>query len=450
MLQNQRFCVIEDDEIMRESLRDRFELEGFECDCFATAKEAMEQIGRKHYKVIISDIRLPDMNGEELFKQLIAREPFLPPWLFITAYGTVDRAVSLLKLGATDYITKPFDLDELIEKLQSLSSHPNQSFVPEIAPILGISSTMRKITETLPRLAKQANRILITGESGVGKEVVAREIHRLNPKRAEHPFVAVNCGALPENLLEAELFGFEKGAFTGAFRNKKGLFEQAHKGTLFLDEIGDMPKAMQVKLLRALQEQRVTRIGGEEEIPVDIHLICATHQDLKTMVEQGAFREDLFYRIHLIHLRIPPLRERKEDILWLAQRFLEEYASQACECRKLITAEIEQLMLSHPWPGNVRELRNAIERACILSEGGKLESHALFDQSAQQTQSLLCESDNLSGFLHTCERSFILQAITRHNWHMGQTAQHLGISRKNLWEKMKKLGISADVAVDSE
>jgi len=341
-------------------------------------------------------------------------------------------------------------LDELIEKLQSFSSHPNQNFAPEIAPVLGISSTMRKITETLPRLAKLASRILITGESGVGKEVIAREIHRLNPKRAEQPFVAINCGALPENLLEAELFGFEKGAFTGAFRSKKGLFEQAHKGTLFLDEIGDMPKAMQVKLLRALQEQRVTPIGGEKEIPVDIHLICATHQDLKAMVEKGTFREDLFYRIHLIHLRIPPLRERKEDILWLAQRFFQEYASQAGACRKPITDEIERLLLSHHWPGNVRELRNAIERACILSEGDELEPHNLFDQSTQQTQSVLCESNDLSGFLHTCERSFILQAVTRHNGQMGQTAQHLGISRKNLWEKMKKLGISANVVEDLE
>lgn len=450
MLQNQRLCVIEDDAIMRESLCDRFELEGFECDCFATAGGAMEHIGSKPYTVVISDIHLPDLNGEELFQQLLAREPFLPPWLFITAYGAIDRAVNLLKLGAADYITKPFDLDELIEKLQSISSHPKQNFVPEIAPILGISPIMRNIAETLPRLAKQANRILITGESGVGKEVVAREIHRLDPRRAEHPFVAVNCGALPESLLEAELFGFEKGAFTGAFRNKKGVFEQAHKGTLFLDEIGDMPKAMQVKLLRAIQEQRVTRIGGEEDIPVDIRLICATHQDLKAMVEHGTFREDLFYRIHVIHLRIPPLRERREDILWLAHRFLEGYASQACEGRKMITAEVERLMLSHPWRGNVRELRHAIERACILSEGGEVEPNALFDQSEQQTQSLPCGSGSLAGFIHACERSFILQALTCHDWHIGQTAQSLGISRKNLWEKMKKLGISANVAGDSE
>lgn len=448
MHKKQHFCVIEDDEIMRESLCDRFELEGFECDCFTTAASAMEKIGRKRYGVIISDIRLPDLSGEEMFQQLRSQETLLPPWLFITAYGSIERAVSLLKLGVADYITKPFDLDELIEKLRILSTHQGQNGIPGFEPTLGISPAMRKIEEMLPRLARQANRILITGNSGVGKEIVAHEIHRLDPVRSDHPFVAVNCGALPDTLLEAELFGYEKGAFTGALRTKMGLFEQASGGTLFLDEIGDMPAAMQVKLLRIIQEQRVTRIGGKGSIPVNIKLICATHRDLKAMVEQGSFREDLFYRIHLIHIRIPPLNERREDILWLARRFLEECTSQFPQERKVITLEVERLLLAYPWRGNARELKHAIERACILSEGPELDPYALFDQSVQTAHVSCDESNDLAGFLQACERSYLIQALIRHGWHISRTAGALGISRKNLWEKMKKLDISANTVGD--
>jgi len=252
-------CLVEDDDIMGESLVDRFALEGFSCDWHKSAQSAACDLKEKRYDVVVSDIRLPDRDGDELFEKLQAEQLYVPPWIFITGYGTIERAIALMKLGATDYVTKPFDLDQLVAKLRAyIPSSPHD----ERLPTLGLSPGMRRVEDTLPRLATQSTTVLITGQSGVGKEVVAREIHRLDKLRAGKPFIAVNCGGIPENLLEAELFGHERGAFTGAMRLKRGLLEQATGGTLFLDEIGDMPLAMQVKLLRVLQERTVTRLGG--------------------------------------------------------------------------------------------------------------------------------------------------------------------------------------------
>ncbi len=311
---------------MGETLADRFQLEGFACDWHTTARSAANGLASKRYDVVVSDIRLPDQNGDTLFEELQAKAVHMPPWIFITGYGTIERAISLTRLGASDYITKPFDLDQLIEKLKL---HIPPSLLDSRSPSLGLSPGMRRVEELLPRLAAQATTVLITGQSGVGKEVVAREIHRLDPKRSAAQFVAVNCGGIPENLLEAELFGHERGAFTGAARQKRGLVEQAAGGTLFLDEIGDMPIAMQVKLLRVLQERSVRRIGAEHAIPVDFRLICATHRDLRKLVEAHQFREDLFYRINVVHVKVPPLRDRPEDIIWYARRFLKEIAQEA-------------------------------------------------------------------------------------------------------------------------
>ena len=436
-----RLCLVEDDAIMGESLCDRFALEGFDCDWFTHAADAHSKIGSMRYAAIISDIRLPDMGGDELFQQVLARETYLPPWLFITAYGAVDRAVALLKLGAADYITKPFDLDQLIEKLKGLTLVPQRQCDPAPdTPRLGLSQAMRKIEAMLPRLAQQANTILLTGESGVGKEVVAREIHRLDPETVDQPFIAVNCGAITESLLETEIFGHEKGAFTGAARARKGVFEQADGGTLFLDEIGDMPLIMQVKLLRAIQERYVVRVGGERPVPVNLRLICATHRDLKTLVMEGSFREDLFYRIHVIHLKIPPVRDRKDDILWFANRFLEEFCA-VHGTRGELSSEVQQMLFHHTWPGNLRELKHAIERACILSQGETLDPSCLFDETDPGTGEHANFAANLGQYLESCERNHILQALAKHTGHIGKTAASLGISRKNLWEKMNKLSI---------
>ena len=450
-------CLIEDDEIMGESLCDRFSLEGLQVEWHRTGTDALRAINNKNYDLVISDIHLPDLNGEELFEKLLQEKQALPPFIFITGYGSIDRAVRLLKQGASDYISKPFDLDQLVEKICQLCPLPETVLqASAYLNILGISPAMRNIEESIPRLAHLANTVLITGESGVGKEHVAQLIHRHTRGGAEDkPFVPVNCGAITETLLESELFGYEKGAFTGAARTHKGVFEQAHGGTLFLDEIGEMPLSMQVKLLRAIQERRIVRIGGETPIPVDVRLICATSRDLKKMVEEGTFREDLYYRVHVIRLRIPPLRERKEDILWFARLFLQQCAAQHGEESRFISPLAERALLNHPWPGNLRELIHSIERACILSRQNELEPSSFFDDapttdeanhstaSRQQSEEAASEG-SLAVYLRDCERKFILRVLERNQWHIGQTSASLGISRKNLWEKMKKLDIHAD------
>lgn len=263
--------------------------------------------------------------------------------------------------------------------------------------------------------------------------MVARAFHRLAPEGDGAPFIAVNCAAIPETLLEAELFGHEKGAFTGANRVRKGVFEQAGGGTLFLDEIGDMPLAMQVKLLRVLQERRVTRLGSEKSVPVDLRLISATHQDLKKLVTQGRFREDLYYRLDVIHVHIPPLRQRREDILWLARRFLHEAAPD-----KRFSGEAEQALLTYDWPGNARELKHAVERVAILSDGDMVGPSVLFGDEDSETD---LPATSLADFISQSEKRYISKALEDHDGHLGRTAGALGISRKNLWEKMKKLGL---------
>ena len=435
-------CLVEDDEIMGESLCDRFRLEGFDVDWHRRAADAQHAIGRAPYAVVISDIRLPDFSGETLFTRLRDASSELPPFVFITGFGSIERAVALLKMGAADYVTKPFDLDELVLKVRQLAQ-ARAGCADAAAPgmRLGVSAAMQKIEATLPRLAEHASTVLITGESGVGKERLALQLHGLAARGAQQPFVAVNCGAITETLIESELFGHEKGAFTGALRTRKGVFEQAHGGTLFLDEIGDMPLVMQVKLLRALQERRVVRVGGETQIRVDVRIICATNQDLRARVEEGRFREDLFYRINVIHLHIPLLRERREDILWFARQFLREFSEQHGGTKRILSAAAEQALVNYPWPGNLRELRHCIERACILSTPATLEPASLFENWPENALEQANAADTLDQYIRECERGYIQQALQRCHGQIGHTATYLGISRKNLWEKMKRLQI---------
>ena len=434
-----RICLIEDDPIMGEALADRLDLEGFSCDWFRTGRAAIIPINSKPYDVVVSDIRLPDVDGEQLFTELIESGITLPPFVFITGHGAIDSAVRLLRLGAEDYLTKPFDVEMLLGKLKSICER--QRPLARQTPVLGISAAMRRITDMLPRFATRAGTVLLTGESGVGKEVVARALHRLRTGDDGSPFIAVNCGALTETLIEAELFGHEKGAFTGALKTRKGFFEQANGGTLFLDEIGDMPLAMQVRLLRAIQERKIVRVGGEEEIPVEIKLVCATHQDLLQMVKAGQFREDLYYRINVVHIMIPPLRDRKEDILWLSQIFLDTQSDQGIPRRSLHPLA-EQALLDYPWPGNVRELKNCIERASIISQQPILTAQSLFESAMQFDNGADMKDDTLNTYLHACEKRYIERALLGKGGKIADTAAALGISRKNLWEKMHKLGIS--------
>ncbi len=434
-----KICLIEDDEIMGESLIDRFDLEGFDHDWHRTGNDALAALRSRHYAVALSDIRLPDIRGDVLFKQLLSEHVRLPPFVFITGQGDIDNAVSLLKHGAQDYITKPFDLDALIEKLRNLTA-PVRDLG---AGGLGTSLAMRQIETMLERLGSSTASVLITGESGVGKERIAQALHQRTDSAS--PFIAVNCGALTESLLEAELFGYEKGAFTGAGRTKKGVFEQADGGTLFLDEIGDMPLSMQVKLLRALEERSIVRVGGETSIPVSIRLICATHQILQERVASGSFREDLYYRINVVELRIPPLRERPEDILPLAQSLLAEIASARGRIAPGLTPAAEHALLNYPWPGNIRELKNALERASLMSDGRFISHDVLFDRPAPKLGALQDVASSLRDYLSECERDFIVRALDACQWQIQSCADSLGISRKNLWEKMRKLGIDKEV-----
>jgi len=421
---------------MGESLTDRFELEGFGYDWHRSGSEALAALRARSYALVISDIRLPDLTGDALFAQLLADGVALPPFIFITGHGDIDSAVRLLKQGALDYITKPFDLDALVEKIQHLAAPPDSGL---IGASLGPSTAMCLVEAMLHRLAASTTSVLITGESGVGKERVARALHQFSGE--DRPFVAVNCGALTETLLEAELFGYEKGAFTGAVRTKKGVFEQADGGVLFLDEIGDMPPAMQVKLLRALQERSITRVGGEALISVNIRLVCATHRDLKERVASGEFREDLYYRINVVQLRVPPLRERREDIRWLARRFLADMVVAGAPVPALSPA-VELALESYPWPGNVRELRNALERAMLMSDGRSIAIEHLFDRPPPFLPGEVQDATStLRDYLAECERDYIVRALDACRWQIQCCADSLGISRKNLWEKMRKLGI---------
>jgi DNA-binding NtrC family response regulator len=445
-----RICLIEDDEILGEALVERFELEGFAHDWFRCGKDALLPLSHKRYSVVLSDINLPDMSGQTLFEGLVAEGRKLPPFVFITGYGAVDVAVSLLKLGAEDYLTKPFDVGKLMEKLHMLCDRagPDESAADGIVdadgPILGISAVMRQIAESVPRLAENSSTVLITGESGVGKEVLAHALHRARYREGEHPFIAVNCGAITETLIESELFGYEKGAFTGAARERKGVFEQADGGTLFLDEIGEMPLAMQVRLLRAIQERAVVRVGGERLIPVNLKLVCATNQDLRAMVERGEFREDLYYRINVIHIPIPPLRERKEDILWLATHFLEEFSRQGGGRLRQLDPAARQTLTDYPWPGNARELKHCLERATVLHHAPLLTEPMLFAGGrVPDAAAAGGGAEKLSDYLCACEKAYIASALDQHGRRIADTAAALGISRKNLWEKMRKLGLES-------
>ena len=435
-----RICLIEDDEIIGEAVSDRFALEGFDCTWFKTGEAARQSLKVDKYSVVISDIMLPDINGEKLFEELRSAGIELPPYIFMTGYGAIDHAVRLLKLGAEDYLTKPVDIRIMIDMVRKICGKTAPGTAnPSGVWALGISSAMRQIEAVLPRLAHDNITVLITGESGVGKEVIARAVHRQRDPQWRLPFVTVNCAAITETLLEAEMFGYVKGAYTGALRDKKGYFEQAEGGTLFLDEIGDMPLSMQVKLLRVIQERKVVRVGAEAQIPVDIHLICATNRNLKKMVETGEFREDLYYRIHVLELEVPALRDRKEDILWLAGLILDDEAIQHGRPRRELSAAAEQALLDNPWKGNIRELKSCLERACILSSQAVLTPEALFhNPNATEKETA---TSSLTDYLGSYERRYIEQILKSNAGRIADTAAALGISRKNLWEKMKKLGI---------
>jgi len=372
-----RILVVDDEASMREMLRIVLRRDGYDVRVAPDGRAAMEMLKREPFDLLLSDIRMPDLSGVEVLRT--AKEVNRDLIVFMmTAFASTSTAVEAMRLGAVDYFTKPFDMDELRLKVrQHLESHRlKQENVllkralharHQFSSIIGNSPAMLAVFRLVETIAQTNSTVLITGESGTGKDMVARAVH-FNSPRASHPFVALNCGAVPETLLESELFGHMRGAFTGADANKKGLIEVAEGGSIFLDEIGEMNATMQVKLLRVLQDRRFRRLGGTEEVQADIRIIAATNQDLPSLVTQGRFREDLFYRINVIPIHLPPLRDRREDIPLLAQHFLEKFATQMNRPIHSISGAAQQRLSAYAWPGNVRELENVIERCVALEQ----------------------------------------------------------------------------------
>lgn len=372
MKRHKRILIVDDEPNIRKILQAAFERAGYQTDAASDGQEAVQMLKAQTFDLMVTDVVMPEMTGVELLTTTKTIAPNMPV-VIMTAYGTIAQAVEAMRAGATDYITKPFDLAALKRSIASLISASNKnkvkSTVEMTSPfdaVVAQSPAMNEVIELVKRVADSRANVLITGESGTGKEVIAKTLHKAS-SRSSAPFVAVSCAAIPETLIEAELFGYEKGAFTGADSPKAGRFELADHGTLFLDEIGELSGAMQVKLLRVLQERVFERLGGQSPIEVDVRLIAATNRDLKQAVAQGLFREDLLFRLEVLHIELPPLRNRPEDIEPLVIRFIEQYAP--INGRKVtgLSAEALERLLAYSWPGNVRELENVIERAIVLA-----------------------------------------------------------------------------------
>lgn len=432
-LDHRIIALVEDDPIMGESLVQRLTLEGTIVRWWRNGREALTEIARQQPEAVVCDIRLPDMTGDAIFRA-VAGGPSAPPFLFITGFGDIDEAVRLMRAGAADYLTKPFDMPVLLDRLSDL--------LPPVAGAegaLGVSDAIRQIERTLLRIARVRSTVLLNGETGVGKEVCARFLHEAS--RAKGPFMAVNCAAIPDNLLEAELFGHERGAFTGAHQRHLGYAERAGEGTLFLDEIGDLAPPLQAKLLRLLEDRHFYRVGGEIPVTFRARIVAATNADLAVKVAAGTFREDLFYRVNVVSVAVPPLRERHADIAWLAARFFDEYAAQSASDLAGISTLAEEALLAHPWPGNVRELRNRVERALALGLGPWLMPGDFFSEAVTGVSDG-ATLPSLEEARMAAERRHIRRALDQTGGEVGQAARLLGVSRTTLWEKMRRLGMS--------
>ena len=433
-LEHRIVALVEDDPIMGESLVQRLALEGTIVRWWKNGREALAEIERERPEAVVCDIRLPDMSGDAIF-HAVASKDSAPPFLFITGFGDIDEAVRLMRAGAADYLTKPFDMPVLLDRLSELLPPP-----AEARAVLGVSEAMQQIERTLLRVARVRATVLLTGETGVGKEVCARFLHEASGARG--PFMAVNCAAIPAELLEAELFGHERGAFTGAHQRHLGYAERAGEGTLFLDEIGDLAQPLQAKLLRLLEDRHFHRVGGEKPVAFSARIVAATNRSLEEKVGAGTFREDLFYRINVVSVAVPPLRHRPDDIAWLAARFFDGFSDQAASDLVGISALAEEALIAHAWPGNIRELRNRVERAVALGLGPWLMPGDFFPE-ALPTIPDGGPLPSLEEARNAAERRHIRRALDETGAEVGQAAKLLGISRTTLWEKMRRLGISA-------
>jgi DNA-binding NtrC family response regulator len=446
--------IVEDEAKMRRLLELNLGEEGWSTFSSGDAEEGLKILGREAIDLVLTDFKLPGMNGLE-FLQSIRRVNAEVPVILMTAYGSVETAVEAMRKGASNYVLKPFSLEEIklvvrkeldVRQLQS----ENRTLREELGKrydypnIVAKSSRMQEVLAAVERVAPTNSTVLIGGESGVGKELIARAIHQ-HSKRATGPFIKINCTAIPENLLESELFGYEKGAFTGATNSKPGKFELADKGTLFLDEIGDVPTATQAKLLRVLQEREFERLGGTRTIKVDVRMIAATNRDLRAALEQGTFREDLYYRLNVVPIDVPPLREHKEDIPGLVEHFLEEYSAQNGKQLRGIAPSAMQTLTGFHWPGNVRELQNIIERAVTFARSDRIEAGDIQLDSEPSKGDAGAKGFLPAGMtLDSWEDEMIREALRRANGNKSQAARLLGLTRNALRYRLSKIGIPDD------
>ncbi|SPP99945.1 Acetoacetate metabolism regulatory protein AtoC [Candidatus Sulfobium mesophilum] len=458
-----RILVIDDEEIIRESCRRVLEPAGYQVDTAASGGEGLQVLKTEAIDLVLTDLKMPDIDGIEVLIKIKENWPDTEV-IIMTGYGTVKNAVKAMKMGVFDYIEKPFSPDDLLALVvralnrQKLSSGEvtHREIIPshyELGNIVGISQAMQKIFQLIARVASTGSTVLITGESGTGKELIARAIHYNSPRK-DLPFVVVDCTTIPETLIESELFGHVKGAFTGASETKKGLLEIANGGTIFLDEIGNLNISTQAKLLRVLQEREFRPIGEKKTVHIDVRFISATNKDLRIMTKEGSFREDLFYRLNIFPIHMPPLRDRKEDIPHLAQYFLGKYREELNNRVTHINAEAMRLLVLYPWPGNVRQLENAIQRAVIMCQDRTLKPEHLTSLDFPTEEAIPRNSEELKEMkkdlriksVEGVEKAFIMEALRRNDWNISRASTDVGMQRTNFHSLMKKYRISAKAA----
>jgi two-component system, NtrC family, nitrogen regulation response regulator NtrX len=455
---NPSVLVVDDEPSIRRTLREILEYEAYEVDAAEDGEEALAKIRERGYDVVLLDIKMPKLDGMELLSIIRSEVPELPV-VMISGHATIETAVEATKLGAFDFIEKPPDLNRLLLTvrnaldrgvLETENRRMRQTIVEkqdhERTPILGESTAIQRIKDTLKRVAPTEARVLITGEAGTGKELVANWVHYLS-NRQDGPIVEVNCAAIPSELIESELFGHEKGSFTGATKQRIGKFEQANGGTLFLDEIGDMSVSAQAKVLRVLQENKITRVGGDRSIPVDVRVIAATNKNLLALIEEHKFREDLYHRLSVILIHVPPLRERRDDISIIARHFAERLSRRNGLPPKQFSEEALERMKRYDWRGNVRELHNVVERLLILSEGDVIQERDVERYVQASTTAtnpvvnLLDQFEQFSDFRDMAEKIFIERKLEEYDWNVSRTAEAIGIQRSHLYNKMNKYDI---------
>lgn len=438
-----RILVVDDQSGVRELLKAVLEGDGHDVESASDGLEGIERLRDGYHDLVIMDIRMPGMDGVEALERMKEASPDSGV-VMMTAYASVETAVRAMKLGAFDYITKPIDIDEVRSVISRFAEKPapdDEALDEVVTPgdIVGASDAIREVVRIAHQVADSDANILILGETGSGKEVIAREIHRAS-ERSRGPLVAVNCSAIPEGLLESELFGHEKGAFTGAVRQKRGRFELADGGTIFLDEIGDMSPALQAKLLRFIQDHAVQRVGGTADIHVDVRVLAATNKDLEAEVARGGFREDLYFRLNVVTIVVPPLRERKDDVPLLTEHFLLTHAPAAGKPKKMSPTAM-RLVMRYDWPGNVRELENAVHRAIVLSRGETIFPEHLPARVQAEGAAANGDDANAGRTMREIERDAIVKMLRETDGNRTQAAQILGISRRTLQNKIKEFGL---------